>query len=167
MAPLKFRAGTQCGVLAYEASCLCKSPVARRSLRGAIFVGGCISARCAWMILCTTPSLSPKRRAMSGGRTPISRSLKIFCFSISVSRKIALIMSADIVHIAPELVQWGGIWGVNKASFTTETRRARRTTKANHKGHEVTRRNHTGPVWSSFVPLRFRPLFSALSVSPW
>lgn len=39
-------------------------------------------------------------------------------------------MSADIVHIAPELVQWGGIWGVNKASFTTEARRARRTTKA-------------------------------------
>src|SRR5437868_5308792 len=81
------------------------------------------------MILCTTPSLSSKRRAMSGGRTAISRSLKIFCFSISVSRKVALIMSADIVHIAPELVQWGGIWGVNNGGFTTETRRKAKPVK--------------------------------------
>ena len=40
---------------------------------------------------------------------------------MSVSRKIALIMSADIVHTAPELVQWGGIWGVNSGSFFVDS----------------------------------------------
>src|SRR5437868_5414926 len=116
------------------------------------------------MILCTTPSLNPKRRAMSGGRTPISRSLKIFCLSISVSRKIALIMSADIVHIAPELVQWGGIWGVNKSSSLRrhgEQGEQGEQPKLNHKGHEVTRRTQvelSGFSLCSFVSFVVSPM---------
>src|SRR5437660_7480059 len=104
------------------------------------------------MILCTTPSLSPKRRAMSGGRTPISRSLKIFCFSISVSRKVALIMSADIVHIAPELVQWGGIWGVNNGGFATETRRKAKPVKPQRTQRST--KEHKGNARSTYPILR-------------